>query len=547
MAFDETNDYTMPLPLTRRPGAQFLTPPFLPGPAVGKADPDEFRPPEKAARGASPDEEAPTLGQKVEPLPAEPSWEQRFQSWEGRQPQSADYQPKPQSKWGRLGEALAVGAVALRDPQTGAAIARENRLRPYEQAQERYGQARQAWEDEGRALGAQEDQDLKGAQIENIRSEINAREHPVAKEGLTPEEQTIHDLMAGQNGQPRINPDTGKPYTALEAFRAVQTPQKTGLTPAEQTFHDLMSGNSGKARINPDTNQPYTPLEALRAVAPTPQDANKLAGEIEAQVGARPTTATWNGKKYPSVSAAQAAWGKQAEQIKNQEAAAGAEARGQAYGANRPVSVIDTWNGNRPVTVSAREAEDNPERYATAGPAEKALPREALINDIRVSAQNVGKNLGVLDSGGIDRAKLATSLADPNSTFQSYLQGIPRGELSDEQQEFVADLFNLREQAMALRTVLGAGQGSEDMRRAILDTLPSIASNSSLARKQLGNLQAVLNRVERGVPNVPLNSERGKTYTDAEVRAAVKAHPGMTAKQIESAYKAKGYTKAKAQ
>lgn len=34
-----------------------------------------------------------------------------------------------------------------------------------------------------------------------------------------------------------------------------------------------------------------------------------------------------------------------------------------------------------------------------------------------------------------------------------------------------------------------------------------------------------------------------KTYTDAEVQAAVAAHPGMTAQQIEDAYKAKGYTK----
>lgn len=36
-----------------------------------------------------------------------------------------------------------------------------------------------------------------------------------------------------------------------------------------------------------------------------------------------------------------------------------------------------------------------------------------------------------------------------------------------------------------------------------------------------------------------------KTYTDAEVEAAVAAHPGMTAAQIEKGYKDKGYTKAK--
>jgi hypothetical protein len=39
--------------------------------------------------------------------------------------------------------------------------------------------------------------------------------------GKTTEEATLHDLMTGgENGQPRINPDTKKPYTYLEAFAA---------------------------------------------------------------------------------------------------------------------------------------------------------------------------------------------------------------------------------------------------------------------------------------------------------------------------------------
>lgn len=40
--------------------------------------------------------------------------------------------------------------------------------------------------------------------------------------GKTPEEGTLHDLMTGENGQPRINPETKKPYTYLEAYGAVK-------------------------------------------------------------------------------------------------------------------------------------------------------------------------------------------------------------------------------------------------------------------------------------------------------------------------------------
>ncbi len=54
-----------------------------------------------------------------------------------------------------------------------------------------------------------------------------------------------------------------------------------------------------------------------------PEEAGKLAPEVEAQVGPKPTTAQYGRKTYPSVEAAQRAWGKAAENIKNREGAAG--------------------------------------------------------------------------------------------------------------------------------------------------------------------------------------------------------------------------------
>ena len=80
---------------------------------------------------------------------------------------------------------------------------------------------------------------LKEAQTKNLLE-------PTPKQGLTPEETTIHDLMAGQNGQPRINPQTQQPYTYLDAYQAVkqagqdvkpQKPEKPD-TP-EQQFIDM--------------------------------------------------------------------------------------------------------------------------------------------------------------------------------------------------------------------------------------------------------------------------------------------------------------------
>lgn len=64
--------------------------------------------------------------------------------------------------------------------------------------------------------------DQANAAAEKDRADAAARLNPTAKEGLTPEEKTIHDLMTGENGQPRVNPQTGKPYSYLEAYAATK-------------------------------------------------------------------------------------------------------------------------------------------------------------------------------------------------------------------------------------------------------------------------------------------------------------------------------------
>jgi len=60
------------------------------------------------------------------------------------------------------------------------------------------------------------------AETRNFESETNARNTPQQKTGLTPDEETFNDLMHGDHGAPRINPDTQKPYTTIEANRAVK-------------------------------------------------------------------------------------------------------------------------------------------------------------------------------------------------------------------------------------------------------------------------------------------------------------------------------------
>jgi hypothetical protein len=60
------------------------------------------------------------------------------------------------------------------------------------------------------------------AQTEKTKAETENLENPQAKVGTNPEELTMHDLMTGNNGAPRINPGTNKPYTYPEAYMFLQ-------------------------------------------------------------------------------------------------------------------------------------------------------------------------------------------------------------------------------------------------------------------------------------------------------------------------------------
>lgn len=91
--------------------------------------------------------------------------------------------------------------------------------------------------------------------------------------GKTPEETTIHDLMTGQNGQPRINPDTGKPYTYLEAFGAVQ-----GVKADNKPDKDPVIDNGKLAPINASLERRY---QVLNPGQPLPDDLKLQKGATE--------------------------------------------------------------------------------------------------------------------------------------------------------------------------------------------------------------------------------------------------------------------------
>jgi hypothetical protein len=282
---------------------------------------------------------------------------------------------------------------------------------------------------------------------------------------------------------------------------------------------------------NPDGTPAW---DKLAQGAINQKQENKTTPEIQGQAGPAPNTNQWgppSGKSpdgktpmpmrtFGSPAEARAAWAKYEQEVKIQPMLEVAAERGRQYQANRLYEMLDTERGNMPIRPSGAQIiadlaqadkTGKAPRYIDAGQGAKALTKESLMQDIRGVAGNLKEDLDAMKDGfdAPTRAALAAAIGDPESTAGQFFQSIPRGTVLDAaQQQYVIDLFQAKENVMAMRSVLGAGQGAEDMRRAMIQTLPSAGTPSAeYGKNQINAIMKSLDRLERGIPNVPLKSE----------------------------------------
>jgi hypothetical protein len=186
--------------------------------------------------------------------------------------------------------------------------------------------------------------------------------------------------------------------------------------------------------------------------------------------------------------------------------------RAASYNASRPLASYDTWNGNAPTEVPFSEYSKHPGRYLPAGPADKAIAKENLMQDISGTSQLTRDAINNLKEDFPEDMKVKIALAmraeHPDQMLDQLLASGALGTLSPDQQDFLIATRQLAENAMSMRTILGAGQGSEDVRNAVRDTLPSLLSpDRSYALRQLNAFDKTIARLHRGVPAVTLNEQ----------------------------------------
>jgi len=189
----------------------------------------------------------------------------------------------------------------------------------------------------------------------------------------------------------------------------------------------------------------------------------------------------------------------------------------EGLGATREYPVINKNTGQLEMR-SANEINANRGQYAPAGQGATAMSKQAIFSDLHYNIDSARKAIAALpDMDAGTRARLAFALrgTDPNSSIQAFLASTAGTQLTPQQAEAVQSLALLAENAMSLRSVAGMGQGSDELRSAILNTIPSGKTPSKeYAQGQLNKFEQVVTRLEGGVPGMG-NAGRTQTTTPA--------------------------------
>jgi hypothetical protein len=374
----------------------------------------------------------------------------------------------------------------------------------------------------------------------------------------------IIDKLPGLTDAERQSAKTELVYAAL------------GITKAPKYFSQLMyttdaGGKVHAYRVPQDPTLPAEEIEVGEGQQPTPRTTGgKAAAGLKFDKVTGQVSDSATGKRYsegdptnpPEVQAMFDGFRRYQKEAQDYQLRLTAE-RGASYNATRPVPVLDTQNGNAPAEVSFSEMQKQPGRYIPASIGAKAISTSNMFEDIaRTSRATRDAINGLKEDFPEDmKAKIAVALTadDHGTTMSALLASSSLAHLSDDQFQFLVAARQLSENAMSMRSILGAGQGSEDVRRAIQGTLPSLLSpNRKYALMQLDAFDKTLQQLHGAVQNVPLNTQRWSvtgggragaqpsggaqpTKGSKSLAAAMKLHPGWTEAQVIQDLQSHGY------
>ena len=216
-----------------------------------------------------------------------------------------------------------------------------------------------------------------------------------------------------------------------------------------------------------------------------------------------------------------------------------ARVRGSMQMTSRLTPAIDSTTGALTL-VNPQEVNANPGRYIPATQGAQALTKEAGFAELNRVIDLTHDSLTGLKTpfSTEQRAKMALALRspDPQSAWDSFFHSSMGQTLTPDQADYATALASLNENAMALRSIQGLGQGSDQLRGAIHAMLPGPGTpNPAYAERQLNVIKAMMQTLKGGVPKtgvaqptVPAVPKTGdnnppvsKTFTKDQIQKVV--------------------------
>ena len=188
----------------------------------------------------------------------------------------------------------------------------------------------------------------------------------------------------------------------------------------------------------------------------------------------------------------------------------------EALAETKPITVIDSSTGQaETMNMSEFNRAQNlaPGRYVQASTAAPAMQKHATFSDIQYNIDNARRDIGALatmDAG--TRAELANALADDSGgRLNAFMSGSVMTTMLPQQRNAVISIKNLYENAMMVRQIGGMGQGSDELRRAILSTLPSAKSpDVPYMLTQLDRFEGMVQNLHQGIPGLGGPAAKGR-------------------------------------
>jgi hypothetical protein len=170
---------------------------------------------------------------------------------------------------------------------------------------------------------------------------------------------------------------------------------------------------------------------------------------------------------------------------------------------------IDTTTGQLTL-ITALDNIHNPGKFIPASQGDKSMTRESVFSDIKMNSgmareaiNNLKKPFSTEQRGQL---AMALSSSDPAHAWDAFWHSSIADTLTPDQVDYVTSIASIQENAMALRSVQGLGQGSDELRSAIRKMVPSGETpNPQFGNRQLDIFDAIVSRLESGVPKSGVN------------------------------------------